>query len=406
MLERAQKPTIGLVVDRYDWALANVARQLTTHLAGEYSFDVLWGYGCEPETLLYMSRHYAAVHFLWRDILTQVGREWRQGPIERAFGSWDRFARECLQARPVTFTVFDHLFLDPDSLVYAKRLFGDLSTAYTVSSWKLESLYKAIPGYRAPAMVTPDGVDCKLFRPRNRRRFSEVGQYRLRVGWVGNSAWGNDRLEQDSKGLNTILRPALQSLVSEGAKIEERFADSEIRFIPHQKMSQYYSTIDVLVCSSLIEGTPNPVLEAMACGVPVVSTDVGIVREAFGQAQQDFILPSRSVSDLKAALGRLLLDPARLGKLSEENLRSIVSWDWSLQARRYGDFFRKAILDQQAKGFIVPTSPLRRSEEIDPDPNEARAHVAPPGKPPGRSRSDAGSQPRPTERSTRRGETR
>ncbi|WZB73295.1 glycosyltransferase family 4 protein [Achromobacter xylosoxidans] len=42
-------------------------------------------------------------------------------------------------------------------------------------------------------------------------------------------------------------------------------------------MPAYYNSLDLYVCPSAIEGTPNPVLEAMACGVPVISTDVGIV---------------------------------------------------------------------------------------------------------------------------------
>jgi hypothetical protein len=238
MSHASARPLIGLVVDRYDWALANIARQLTTHLSDEFEFDILWGYGCEPETLLYLTRTYAAVHFLWRDVLTQVGREWRQGPIEAAFGSWAEFVKECM-ARPVTFTVFDHLFLEPGDLDYARRLFVDLATGYTVSSWQLERIYRGVPGYRHPDMVTPDGVDLDLFRPIRRERLKQVGQRPLRVGWVGNSAWGNDRLAYDAKGLHTILRPAIEQLRREGASVEERFADREIRFIPNLRMTRY-----------------------------------------------------------------------------------------------------------------------------------------------------------------------
>ncbi|WP_312583940.1 glycosyltransferase, partial [Staphylococcus aureus] len=75
-------------------------------------------------------------------------------------------------------------------------------------------------------------------------------------------------------------------------------ADRQLGFIPHDEMVKYYSQIDVYVCPSKIEGTPNPVLESMACGVPVISTDVGVVKDAFGEMQKEWILPVRSKDTL------------------------------------------------------------------------------------------------------------
>ena len=44
-------------------------------------------------------------------------------------------------------------------------------------------------------------------------------------------------------------------------------------------MQEYYDKIDLLICTSTSEGGPLPVFEAIACGVPVISTDVGMVKE-------------------------------------------------------------------------------------------------------------------------------
>ena len=60
--------------------------------------------------------------------------------------------------------------------------------------------------------------------------------------------------------------------------MEKYFADRQIRMIPHDKMAEYYSKIDLYICTSKIEGTPNPVLESMACGVPIISTDVSDIK--------------------------------------------------------------------------------------------------------------------------------
>jgi glycosyltransferase involved in cell wall biosynthesis len=79
----------------------------------------------------------------------------------------------------------------------------------------------------------------------------------------------------------------------------------------------------------------------MACGVPVISTDVGIVPEVFGPKQQEFILRERSKECLKDALRHLHQNRSLLEQLSEENLSSIQSWAWPEKARLFGPFFEQ-----------------------------------------------------------------
>ncbi|MFZ1962178.1 MAG: glycosyltransferase [Roseiarcus sp.] len=337
------KPRIALIVDRPDWALANIAYQLERRLSDEFDIDVIAmpEIGHNPVLAAYMTRSHALVHFFWRETLRLIYTEHCSRDVDYYFGSLDKL-NSIIGTRPTTFSVYDHLFLSDEDIASRIPLFTEHSTAYTVSSRRLEDHYRSISAYPAPAALTPDGVDLERFTPAKLDRLTQVGHRPLRVGWVGNSAWGVDVLT-DPKGFNTILQPALEQLREQGAKVEGVFADRKVQYIPHHRMPDYYGSIDVLICVSTIEGTPNPVLEAMACGLPVISTDVGIVPEVFGPLQKEFILEERNVECLKSAVARLIGNGELLKSLSDENLERIRDWDWSIRAEAFRSFFRKIL---------------------------------------------------------------
>ena len=67
--------------------------------------------------------------------------------------------------------------------------------------------------------------------------------------------------------------------------------------VPHQKISQVYQLLDIAVCSSKNEGTPVSLIEAMASGCLVISTDVGGVRDLLGSENEKrgFILNPENI---------------------------------------------------------------------------------------------------------------
>lgn len=342
-----RRPRVALIVDANTWVLANIARQIIRYASDEFEFDLLTSHDVEqPTMLLEMTKDYDLVHYLWRGPLASICEPWERRKIDQLYGSWDDFVSQVISPRPITFGVCDHLFLTESEIAHRLPLFTQLSNGYTVISRKLQRIYQDIQGYPDPDMVTPDGVDLTKFKPASTARFIEDEHRPLRVGWAGNSAWNahtEDGRLQDPKGFHTILRPALDLLKSRGVVVEEVFADRQIRQISYDRMPDYYNSLDVLICCSESEGSPNPVLEAMACGVPVISTDVGIVSDAFGPQQKHFILKERDPAILADAIEELVRNRHLLYLLSQENQQSIQHWDWSIRADAYRRLFRHHI---------------------------------------------------------------
>ncbi len=87
-----------------------------------------------------------------------------------------------------------------------------------------------------------------------------------------------------------------------------------IRFLgsqPQPRLAELYRASDVLLLASNFEGMPRSVLEALASGLPVVTTDVGEVRAVVTNGVSGEVCGDSSPESLADALERLLAQPAR-----------------------------------------------------------------------------------------------
>lgn len=347
-IEHAKKK-IALVIDTDNWAFGNIARQLQRYLSEQFDFVIIpMDLIDNIDHIFMMTEDCDIVHFFWREHLTLVGTPYYRGYVENLGIPYELFHERYIATRKISTSVYDHLLLDEGELADRSYIFNNIIVGYTVGSKKLSNIYSKVKNYPEPTEVIEDGVDLTRFKPLNIDRLRSVSQRELIIGWVGNSKWAAEI--EDFKGVNTILRPAIEQLQQQGFSVRGLFADRQDQFIPHEEMPNYYTKIDVYVCTSKIEGTPNPVLEAMACGVPIISTDVGIVPQVFGELQKEFILPQRSVEALKDSIVKLIENPELLVKLSRENIDAINEWDWSIKAAKFGRYFETLIAgDSSAK---------------------------------------------------------
>lgn len=87
--------------------------------------------------------------------------------------------------------------------------------------------------------------------------------------------------------------------------------------VPPRDVDHYMQHASIFALSSHDEGISNPVLEAMACGLPIVTTDAGRMAEVVRDGVDGFVVPARDIDAFADRLRQLLLDPdlrTELGK--------------------------------------------------------------------------------------------
>lgn len=100
---------------------------------------------------------------------------------------------------------------------------------------------------------------------------------------------------------------------------------------------------DVFLLSSLSEGISNAVLEAMSCGLPVVVTDAGGMREAVRDGVDGFVVPVRDVEAMAEALVKLGRDPELRRRMGEAGRRRVMEeFTLERQTREWRAFYEKA----------------------------------------------------------------
>jgi glycosyltransferase involved in cell wall biosynthesis len=104
--------------------------------------------------------------------------------------------------------------------------------------------------------------------------------------------------------------------------------------IPQEKMAETYSSADLFVDAQWYAGWNNPVAEAMACGVPVVCTDIGGVSDFAFHEETAVLFPAGDADRLASAITRMIVDTSLRERLKRNALNRIARFDWDESARR------------------------------------------------------------------------
>lgn len=124
-------------------------------------------------------------------------------------------------------------------------------------------------------------------------------------------------------------------------------------FIDNSKVQDLMQASDLLLFTSIMEGTPHVVLEAISNCLPVVCFDAcgqaGAVNESVG-VKIPLSYPSRSTDEFATAIRSLIENPERLSALSEGCLSRQKELSWEAKAERMVEIYREVLGERGAQG--------------------------------------------------------
>lgn len=147
--------------------------------------------------------------------------------------------------------------------------------------------------------IIPCGVDMAIFRPYDRRE----ARKKLNLSLENKLVLFPYNPQRPVKRFD-LAKKAVEILISKGMNIEIVVLSN----MQNELMPWYYSAADVTVLCSYSEGSPTSIKESISCNTPVVSTDVGDVREMIGHIEGTFICkaePEEFAKGIETAINRV-----------------------------------------------------------------------------------------------------
>ena len=165
--------------------------------------------------------------------------------------------------------------------VHVNKFYKVIIRIFNVLFWNKTIVKSKIMGdtiFLKNSFVIPNGVNSKKFRPIDRKIAL------AKTKWNSNKKHILFAADPDRPVKNySLATNALKLIARNGVEMHE------LENIPNDRVLYFYNAADLLLLTSFREGSPNVIKEAMACNIPIVSTDVGDVKEVVGETKGCYI---------------------------------------------------------------------------------------------------------------------
>jgi glycosyltransferase involved in cell wall biosynthesis len=270
---------------------------------------------------------------------------------------------EVLKHEPLNFyRLFRLMFVSPQHYITIREHITKGGIVIAVAGFLAEIIRHMFKVSEEKICVIPNSVDTDLFKNiREDLALAVVNEVLTKKGFnrtlddKDNVILFVSRLDP-CKGLHLLLRglAKMQSkswmllVVGIGSHSYERYL-KDLSFklgliekvlltgnVPYSKLPYFYSIAQVYVLPSMFEGLPATILEAMACGTPVIATKVGGIPEVISNGYNGLLLDSLSEDEISRAVEQLLMDSSFRKRLSQRALRTIQEkFSWKISVEKY-----------------------------------------------------------------------
>lgn len=212
----------------------------------------------------------------------------------------------------------------------SRRILKKLDRFHGVSANNL-ALAEVLREYRKDIQYLPNGVDIDYFCPSE----FEYNPDKITIGWVGNK-------DRDEKNYRRLL-VRIKKTVGPPFRIKtitSKKSTPAKRLVSPKRMRRFYRKLSYYLVTSSYEGTPNPALEAAACGVPVITTRVGNMPELIVHRENGFFI-KKDVKRANRRIRKLSLITNDQYYEMRKKIRTVIinEWSWEKAAKGFGQFF-------------------------------------------------------------------
>ena len=206
--------------------------------------------------------------------------------------------------------------------------------------------------------VIPNGVELRVFQPGDKveaREALQIPQDRKVVLFVaerlGPTPWKDEPTLREAVSRLAQQGPLL--LIGVGENNATTVTDgAETRYVGYindaGRLALHYQAADLYLHAANVDTFPNTILEALACGTPVVATAVGGIPEQINDSQTGRLVPAHDARAMAQAAAELLRNPKLLAQMSHNAATDARQrFDLELEATAYLNWYATALETRQ-----------------------------------------------------------
>jgi L-malate glycosyltransferase len=228
-----------------------------------------------------------------------------------------------------------------------KKVWADADRVVSVSSGLKELALHAKPDQHIEVIVNGINIDEFTYDPNAR----DIEKFRILCVSRLTPRKGIHYLIESTKYLKNEYPNIQVDIVGDGEQHTELTAkahDLELNdhcifhgLVPHDEITPFYKQASIFVLPSANEGMSNTMLEALACGLPLVATDTGGTRELVRDGENGFIIKMKDPEDIAEKIKKIMTNDELRIHMAEASRHLAEQMSWKNVAEKYVDLYQE-----------------------------------------------------------------